>query len=126
MGSSRVGSNPTRSEIFFRFFLTRYCGNNGLIKMTTMGIEPTIFRFEVGRLIHWATRPYSASCLYTIQCFVSAINVLVGENIFGHCGPVSVRTSRYSDYLLRNMFRFLRKIRRCEFLSDVSTKSKRR
>ena len=22
-----------------------------------MGIEPTIFRFEVGRLIHWATRP---------------------------------------------------------------------
>ena len=23
-----------------------------------MGIEPTIFRFEVGRLIHWATRPY--------------------------------------------------------------------
>ena len=26
-------------------------------KMTTMGIEPTIFRFEVGRLIHWATRP---------------------------------------------------------------------
>ena len=26
--------------------------------MTTMGIEPTIFRFEVGRLIHWATRPY--------------------------------------------------------------------
>ena len=26
-------------------------------KLTTMGIEPTIFRFEVGRLIHWATRP---------------------------------------------------------------------
>ena len=24
-----------------------------------MGIEPTIFRFEVGRLIHWATRPRS-------------------------------------------------------------------
>ena len=23
-----------------------------------MEIEPTIFRFEVGRLIHWATRPY--------------------------------------------------------------------
>ena len=23
-----------------------------------MGIEPTMFRFEVGRLIHWATRPY--------------------------------------------------------------------
>ena len=22
-----------------------------------MGLEPTIFRFEVGRLIHWATRP---------------------------------------------------------------------
>ena len=28
-----------------------------MCKMTTMGIEPTIFRFEVGRLIHWATRP---------------------------------------------------------------------
>ena len=25
--------------------------------LTTMGLEPTIFRFEVGRLIHWATRP---------------------------------------------------------------------
>ena len=25
--------------------------------LTMMGIEPTIFRFEVGRLIHWATRP---------------------------------------------------------------------
>ena len=24
---------------------------------TTMGLEPTIFRIEVGRLIHWATRP---------------------------------------------------------------------
>ena len=23
-----------------------------------MGLEPTIFRFEVGRLIRWATRPY--------------------------------------------------------------------
>ena len=22
-----------------------------------MGLEPTIFRFEVGRLIRWATRP---------------------------------------------------------------------
>ena len=31
-----------------------------------MGIEPTIFRFEVGRLIHWATRPmqeYKYYCL---------------------------------------------------------------
>ena len=25
--------------------------------MTTMGLEPTIFRFEVGRRIRWATRP---------------------------------------------------------------------
>ena len=35
-------------------------------KLTTMGIEPTIFRFEVGRLIHWATRPmqeYKYYCL---------------------------------------------------------------
>ena len=30
---------------------------NSSRKLTTMGIEPTIFRFEVGRLIHWATRP---------------------------------------------------------------------
>ena len=30
-------------------------------KLTTMGIEPTIFRFEVGRLIHWATRPMQKS-----------------------------------------------------------------
>ena len=55
MGSSRVGSNPTRSvdascipKHFLIFFIA---------KLTTMGIEPTIFRFEVGRLIHWATRP---------------------------------------------------------------------
>ena len=35
-------------------------------KLTTMGIEPTIFRFEVGRLIHWATRPmqkYKKECI---------------------------------------------------------------
>ena len=25
--------------------------------MTTMGLEPSIFRFVAGRLIHWATRP---------------------------------------------------------------------
>ena len=28
--------------------------------LTTMGLEPTIFRFEVGRLIHWATRPWNS------------------------------------------------------------------
>ena len=27
-----------------------------------MGLEPTIFRFEVGRLIRWATRPYITYC----------------------------------------------------------------
>ena len=101
MGSSRVGSNPTRSVRLFSnsiTFLEKVCivgeSNPGLprgrrefyhwtnnaeainnhpsigyhyprfqwamlemCKMTTMGIEPTIFRFEVGRLIHWATRP---------------------------------------------------------------------
>ena len=58
MGSSRVGSNPTRSVdascIPPHFFINLYYK---IAKLTTMGIEPTIFRFEVGRLIHWATRP---------------------------------------------------------------------
>ena len=32
-----------------------------------MGIEPTIFRFEVGRLIHWATRPYDVRQISSIK-----------------------------------------------------------
>ena len=36
-------------------------------KLTTMGIEPTIFRFEVGRLIHWATRPMQK---YKMECIM--------------------------------------------------------
>ena len=34
-----------------------HVNDNNAQNLTTMGIEPTIFRFEVGRLIHWATRP---------------------------------------------------------------------
>ena len=101
MGSSRVGSNPTRSVGLAKILerlqyrrkwsalsgnrtpVSRVAGENSTTeptmlescecphseigplpekgqrytKLTTMGIEPTIFRFEVGRLIHWATRP---------------------------------------------------------------------
>ena len=41
MGSSRVGSNPTRSGEFFK--VTRYNKTKTLLKMITMGFEPTIF-----------------------------------------------------------------------------------
>ena len=41
MGSSRVGSNPTRSGEFFK--VTRYETKKSLLKMITMGFEPTIF-----------------------------------------------------------------------------------
>ena len=63
--------------------------------MTTMGIEPTIFRFEVGRLIHWATRPCAATCLYSMQYFIGAINVevwgkiylvIAGQSLYGPLG----------------------------------------
>ena len=32
--------------------------------LTTMGLEPTIFRFEVGRRIRWATRPQNTKKRY--------------------------------------------------------------
>ena len=56
MGSSRVGSNPTRSDdILFFFHLIRLQYKT---KADHDGDRTTIFRFELGRLIHWATRPY--------------------------------------------------------------------
>ena len=66
MGSSRVGSNPTRSvdRFYIRLWNVKWRHST---KLTTMGIEPTIFRFEVGRLIHWATRPMLHSKYFSFK-----------------------------------------------------------
>ena len=58
MGSSRVGSNPTRSgTIFDEKWESSISSLVPCKKMITMGFEPTIFWFVVRRLIRWATRP---------------------------------------------------------------------
>ena len=60
MGSSRVGSNPTRSGTFFlwkQLWTENILQLKSWQKMITMGFEPTIFWFVVRRLIRWATRP---------------------------------------------------------------------
>ena len=44
---------PKEHEITKRFFENKKKKN-----LTTMGLEPTIFRFEVERVIHYATRPW--------------------------------------------------------------------
>ena len=55
-----------------------------------MGIEPTIFRFEVGRLIHWATRPMQEMKYY---CALTLPGV--GG---GHYGPPTLKIAGIQNF----------------------------
>ena len=69
--------------------------SSGQIKLTTMGIEPTIFRFEVGRLIHWATRPRLNKLLYDMYYFLTLyFSTMRNKNIY------SQRTSVHKHRVL--------------------------
>ena len=63
-------------------------------KLTTMGIEPTIFRFEVGRLIHWATRPMQEWKYYCLMYNKTKIMISkygkMASNIRPRLGNVSM------------------------------------
>ena len=60
-----------------------------------MGIEPTIFRFEVGRLIHWATRPRLNKLLYDMYYFLTLyFSTMRNKNIY------SPRTSAHKHRVL--------------------------
>ena len=64
-------------------------------KLTTMGIEPTIFRFEVGRLIHWATRPMQ-------KCKKECIMYDNTEMTFFVCLVASCAGSNFCRYIMSN------------------------
>ena len=42
-----------------------------------MGLEPTIFRFEVGRLIRWASRPYVAIYVFRKSLSDARFGILI-------------------------------------------------
>ena len=50
-----------------------------------MGLEPTIYRLEVGRLIHWATRvsKYIFNELFIFSIFYELILLIIIENVPG-------------------------------------------
>ena len=74
-----------------------------------MGIEPTIFRFEVGRLIHWATRPCATICLYLSYKYhnsrtleIRVYFVMVGHSHVGSFATHTMFCDICSDFEKKN------------------------